>query len=224
MGLYCSLDCLAAAGNDLAAAQQDAGARRGLPVAGARDRERLVGIAQTLLHQGATIRAAGDELGVPTSTLRHWLREAGVRVGADGTLTGPVGPAPSPPGTDEKEQGSGGRGTAAGPAARASAGVPPPAPAVISGEPVQTLNELAQAGYVTDLAWESAAEGAAHRPVFSCTVTAKVSGITGTVSARGTGGSKAAAKASAAAALLAGLAGDDPGTGTDAPTTGEGAP
>lgn len=92
------------------------------------------------------------------------------------------------------------------------------------GEPVQTLNELAQAGYVTDLAWESAAEGAAHRPVFSCTVTAKVSGITGTVSARGTGGSKAAAKASAAAALLAGLAGDDPGAGTDAPTTGEGAP
>jgi hypothetical protein len=223
VGLYCSLDCLAAAADDLAAAEQDAGARRGLPAAGARDRARLVEIAQTLLHQGATIRAAGDELGVPTSTLRHWLREAGVRVGAGGTLTGPAGPAPSPPGTGEKEQDSGGRGTAAEPAARASADMPPPAPVVVSGEPVQTLHELAQAGYVTELAWESAAAGAAHRPVFSCTVTARVSGITGTVSARGTGGSKAAAKASAAAALLAGLAGDDPGTETGATATGEGA-
>jgi hypothetical protein len=82
--------------------------------------------------------------------------------------------------------------------------------AAAGGAPVQTLNELAQAGYVTDLAWESAAEGAAHRPVFSCAVTARVSGIAGPVSARGTGCSKAAAKASAAAALLAALAADDP--------------
>jgi dsRNA-specific ribonuclease len=72
--------------------------------------------------------------------------------------------------------------------------------------------------------WESAAEGAAHQPVFSCTVTARVSGIAGPVSARGTGGSKAAAKASAAAALLAGLAGEDPGAAADASVTGQGAP
>jgi hypothetical protein len=227
VGLYCSLDCLAAAGSDLAAAEHDAGARRRPPGGAARDRARLVEIAQTLLHQGATIRAAGDELGVPTSTLRHWLRAAGVQVGADGTLIGSASPGPPSPGTDENsdksDHGSGGLGKAAGPAAQTAANALPPA-AAVSRTPVQTLNELAQAGYVTDLAWESASEGAVHQPVFSCTVTARVSGIGGPVSARGAGGSKAAAKASAAAALLAGLGRDDPGAATDAPATGEDAP
>jgi ribonuclease R len=218
VGLYCSLGCLAAAaGGDLAEAGQDAGARHGLPAGAARGRARLVEIAQTLLHQGATIRAAGDELGVPTSALRHWLREAGVRVGADGTLTGSA--APAPPGQDKD---GAAHGMAAGPrtpppaAASGSppvpdaAGGPPPAPAAVSGAPVQALHELAQAGYVTDLAWETAVEGAAHRPVFSCTVSARVTGMPGPARARGTGGSKAAAKASAAAALLARLADDGP--------------
>jgi hypothetical protein len=231
VGLYCSLDCLAAAGDDLAAAEQDAGARRGLPADAARDRARLLETAQTLLHQGATIRAAGDELGLPTSTLRHWLREAGVRVGADGTLTGSASPTPSPA-TDEpvvhNDRDGGGHGAAPGPAAPAPAGEPAApvpadaAPAAGGRAPVQALNELAQAGYVTDLAFENAAEGEAHRPVFTCAVTARVTGVVGPVSARGTGGSKAAAKASAAAALLAALAGDDPGATADAPLTGAG--
>jgi dsRNA-specific ribonuclease len=60
--------------------------------------------------------------------------------------------------------------------------------------------------------------------VFICTVTARVSGIGGPVSARGTGGSKAAAKASAAAALLAALADDDPGAAAGALTAGDAAP
>jgi hypothetical protein len=222
VGLYCSLDCLAAAGGGLAAAEQGAGARLGLPAGAARGRARLVEIAQTLLHQGATIRAAGDELGVPTSALRHWLREAGVRVGADGTLTGSAAPPP-PPGKD-KENGGGARGKAAGPGTPAAAGGPPPAPAAIGGAPVQALHELAQTGYVTDLAWETGVDGAAHRPVFSCTVTARVTGIAGPVHARGTGGSKAAAKASAAAALLAGLADDDPADEDDAPARRKGVP
>jgi len=217
VGLYCSLGCLAAAaGGDLAEAEQDAGAWHGLPAGAARGRARLVEIAQTLLHQGATIRAAGDELGVPTSALRHWLREAGVRVGADGTLTGSA--APVPPGKDKD---GAAHGIAAGPRtpapaasgsppAPAAAGGPPPAPAAVSGAPVQALHELAQAGYVTGLDWETEVDGAAHRPVFSCTVSARVTGIPGPARARGTGGSKAAAKASAAAALLARLAGDGP--------------
>ncbi|MGH9048082.1 MAG: putative dsRNA-binding protein [Acidimicrobiales bacterium] len=203
IGLYCSLGCLTAAGGDLAAAEQGAGAKWGLPAEAARSRARLVEIAQTLLHQGATIRAAGDELGVPTSSLRHWLREAGVRVGADGTLTGSAGPVP-PPDKDKKKDDTSAGGTAA-PAAAAGAG----------GAPVQALHELAQAGYVTDLAWETGVDGAAHRPVFSCTVTARVTGIAGPVRARGTGGSKAAAKASAAALLLAGLANNDPAAEDD---------
>ena len=217
VGLYCSLGCLAAAaGGGLAEAEQDAGAWHGLPAGAARGRARLVEIAQTLLHQGATIRAAGDELGVPTSALRHWLREAGVRVGADGTLTGSA--APVPPGKDKD---GAAHGIAAGPRtpapaasgsppAPAAAGGPPPAPAAVSGAPVQALHELAQAGYVTGLDWETEVDGAAHRPVFSCTVSARVTGIPGPARARGTGGSKAAAKASAAAALLARLADDGP--------------
>ncbi|HUZ23863.1 MAG TPA: hypothetical protein VMV07_08855 [Streptosporangiaceae bacterium] len=59
---------------------------------------------------------------------------------------------------DEEEHGSGGRGAGEEPAAPASGDLPP-APAAVSGAPVQTLNELAQAGYVTDLAWQSAAKG-----------------------------------------------------------------
>ena len=69
-----------------------------------RRRARLVEIAQKLLHREATIRAAGDELSVPTSALRHWLREAGFRIGADGTLTESAGPAPLP-GKDQKDRG-----------------------------------------------------------------------------------------------------------------------
>lgn len=224
VGLYCSLDCLAAAGGGQAAAEQGAGARLGLPAGAARGRARLVEIAQTLLHQGATIRAAGDELGLPTSTLRHWLREAGVRVGADGTLTGSAAPAPSPPGNDKQEDAGGARGAAAGPETPAAAGGPPPTPAGIGGAPVQALHELAQAGFVTDLAWETGVDGDAHRPVFCCTVTARVTGIAGPVRARGAGGSKAAAKASAAAALLAGLADDRPADEDDAPARRGGVP
>jgi hypothetical protein len=208
VGLYCSLGCLTAAGDGLAAAERDAGTRRGLPAGVERDRARLMEIAQTLLHQGATIRAAGDQLDVPTSTLRHWLRETGVRVGADGTLTGSADPAP--PGMTSKDQAgdkpSGPAGQGTSPAASGSQ----PAPPASGGSPVQTLNELAQAGYVAGLAWETGAEGASHQPLFTCTVTATVTGIAGLVRARGTGGSKVAAKASAAAVLLAALADDDP--------------
>lgn len=212
IGLYCSLDCLAAAGDSLAEAGREAGARRGLPAGVERDRARLVDIAQTLLHQGATIRAAGDRLDVPTSTLRHWLREAGVRVGADGTLTGPADPVP-PPGMTGQGKAGGRPDTAAGRGTAPAAGAVPPTPPIAGGSPVQALNELAQAGYVAGLSWETGTEGPAHQPLFTCTVTAEVTGIAGLARARGTGGSKAAAKASAAAALLAALA-DDPAAGT----------
>jgi hypothetical protein len=205
VGLYCSLGCLAAAGDGLAEAERDAGARRGLPAGAERDRARLVEIAQTLLHQGATIRAAGDQLNVPTSTLRHWLREAGVRVGADGTLTGSPDTAP-PPGVTSTDQADDKPGAVAGRGPSPAAGGPQPVAPAIGGSPVQTLNELAQAGYVAGLAWATGAEGAAYQPLFTCTVTATVTGIAGLVRARGTGGSKSAAKASAAAALLAALA------------------
>ncbi|HEX6524874.1 MAG TPA: hypothetical protein VF070_33445 [Streptosporangiaceae bacterium] len=215
VGLYCSLDCLNAAGDDLAEAEREAGARRGLPVDTGRDRARLLEIAQTLLQHGATIRAAGDKLGVPTSTLRHWLREAGVRVGPDGTLTGSADPATPPPakGQDEHQPEATSSTTATEQEAPAVAQEDPAEPRADGKSPVQTLNELAQAGYVADLVWDAGVDGPAHRPVFRCTITAKVTGLAAPVTGRGNGGSKATAKTAAAAALLTAMADDDPEAG-----------
>lgn len=213
VGLYCSLDCLAAAGDDLAEAEREAGARRGLPVDAGRDRARLLEIAQTLLQHGATIRAAGDKLGVPTSTLRHWLREAGVRVGPDGTLTGSAESATPPSAKDQDghQPEATSSTTATRQEALAAAQEEEPAEPRADGKsPVQTLNELVQAGYVADLVWDAGLDGPAHRPVFHCTVTAKVTGFAVPVIGRGNGGSKAAAKTAAAAALLTAMADDDP--------------
>ena len=41
------------------------------------------------MHSGMTVRQAGDQLEIPTSTLRHWLREAGLELGPNGTLADP---------------------------------------------------------------------------------------------------------------------------------------
>ncbi|MBV9447890.1 MAG: hypothetical protein JO345_18565 [Streptosporangiaceae bacterium] len=212
VGLYCSLDCLAAAGDDLGEAEREAGARRGLPVDAGRDRARLLEIAQTLLQHGATIRAAGDKLGVPTSTLRHWLREAGVRVGPDGTLTGPADPATpvSAKNQDEHRPETASSAAATEQEAPGAAQEDPAEQRAEGKSPVQTLNELVQAGYVADLVWDAGVDGPAHRPDFRCTVTAKVTGFAGPVTGRGNGGSKAAAKTAAAAALLTAMANDDP--------------
>jgi hypothetical protein len=56
VGLYCSLGCLTAADDGLAAAERDAGTQRGLPAGVERDRARLMEIAQTLLHPLARSR------------------------------------------------------------------------------------------------------------------------------------------------------------------------
>jgi ribonuclease R len=113
-----------------------------------------------------------------------------------------------------KDKAGGRPGAAAGQGTAPAADPVQPAPPAAGGSPVQALNELAQAGYVADLSWETGTEGPAHQPLFTCTVTAAVTGIAGPARARGTGGSKAAAKASAATALLAALADNDPAAGT----------
>jgi hypothetical protein len=83
LGVYCSVDCLVRAKDALAE-----GARRGVLAAETtdRDRTRLTEIARTMMHAGMTVRQAGDHLEIPTSTLRHWLREAGLELGPNGTL------------------------------------------------------------------------------------------------------------------------------------------
>lgn len=189
LGLYCSLPCLeqAAAGH-LAegAVARDDNAQADL----VRARARVVERAETLLHRGMTIRAAGDALEVPTSTLRHWLREAGVRVGPDGTLTGPVqqtGPVEQPPEPEsEPTPASGGR-RPADPADQAA---------------LVELNHLVQLGYLTDVTWSFEAEGPAHARVFRAVATGRLSGVAGDLTGVGSAATKAAAKAAAASALL----------------------
>jgi hypothetical protein len=118
--VYCSVDCLARTKDELAE-----GARRGALAAETTDRDhaRLTEIARTMLHSGMTVRQAGDHLEIPTSTLRHWLREAGLELGPDGTLA-----APEPAAVKAKPLGG--------------------------GSAVSTLNELGQAGVVSDIRYE----------------------------------------------------------------------
>src|SRR5262249_54772392 len=147
--------------DDLTAGAATHGDRLGLPGEDPRARARLLDTAQTLLHAGSTIRQAGDSLGVPTSTLRRWLRPAGVAVGSGGTLPG-------------------------GPQTQTA-----PAPATTlptSGEAkpaVSVLNERAQTGKITTPVWETAATGPPHAPTFTVTATTTSGGET--VSACGAG-------------------------------------
>jgi transposase-like protein len=167
----------------------------------ARDRARIVERAETLLGRGMTIRAAGDALDVPTSTLRHWLREAGVRVGPDGTLTGP----PQEPGAPEA-------GRPAPPDAATSRTEPTSAPGgKRPADPADQaalgeLNHLLQLGYLSGVTWSFEAEGPVHAQVFRAVATGQLSGVPGELTGVGSADTKAAAKAAAARALLAAAA------------------
>ncbi|HLH59373.1 MAG TPA: hypothetical protein VKV33_09515, partial [Streptosporangiaceae bacterium] len=209
LGLYCSLPCLeqAAAGHLAEGAAQAAnrGAGQSDPL---RDKARIVERAETLLHRGMTIRSAGDVLDVPTSTLRHWLREAGVRVGIDGTLAGPAPEAPGPGperlapmdvGNPEAEA-TATDAVAADEPVLAVAGKRPADPA--DHRALAELNHLVQLGYVTDLTWSFEAEGPPHARVFRATATGRLSGLPGELTGVGSAGTRAGAKAAAARSLL----------------------
>jgi len=208
LGLYCSLPCLEQAAADHLA--EGAAAQTTNPDGGqadlARDRARVVERAETLLHQGMTIRAAGDVLEVPTSTLRHWLREAGVRVGPDGTLVGsaeePPGPEPRRPGSADADAGASGAELTSAPAGKqpADAGKEPADPADQAA--LRELNHLVQLGYLTGLTWSFEAEGPAHARVFRAAATGRLSSVPGELTGTGSAGTKAGAKAAAARALL----------------------
>ncbi|HEY6315112.1 MAG TPA: helix-turn-helix domain-containing protein [Streptosporangiaceae bacterium] len=211
LGLYCSLPCLeqAAAGH-LAegAVAQAANAHGGLadPV---RDKARIVERAETLLCQGMTIRAAGDALDVPTSTLRHWLREAGVRVGPDGTLTGPVQESPVPDAGRPAPTGAHAAGTESALRDAATSGTEQTAapdgkrPEDPEDQPVLgELNHLVQLGYLTEVTWSFDSDGPAHSRVFRAVATGRMSGVPGELAGVGSAGTKAGAKAAAARALL----------------------
>ena len=211
LGLYCSLPCLeqAAAGHLAEGSVTRPVNGQGGQADPVRDRARIIERAETLLHRGMTIRGAGDALEVLTSTLRHWLREAGVRVGPDGTLTGPAQEARVPD---------------AGRAASADAGTPEAEPSVADAsasgtEPTSAaqgkrpadpadqaalgeLNHLVQAGYFTGITWSFDAEGPAHARVFRAVATGRLSGVPGELTGAGSASTKATAKAAAARALL----------------------
>jgi hypothetical protein len=85
LGLYCCAACLVARLPEIEADEREHARRLGISDR-FRDRQRLVDRAVTLLGRGMTIRQAGDVIDVPTSSLRHWLREAGVKVNERGVL------------------------------------------------------------------------------------------------------------------------------------------
>ncbi len=211
LGLYCSLPCLeqAAAGHLAEGAAAPGSGRDAGKADLLRDRARIVERAETLLHRGMTIRAAGDVLEVPTSTLRHWLREAGIRVGPDGTMTSS---AQEPPVPGAGQPGPAGARTS-GPepvsiAAGASGSAPMSAPAgkrpadPADQTALRELNHLVQAGYLTGLTWSFETDGPVHAQVFRAVATGRLSGMPGELTAVGSAGTKTGAKAAAARALL----------------------
>jgi len=209
LGLYCSLPCLeqAAVGHLAEGAAAPGVNAHGGQADLARDKARIVERAETLLHRGMTIRAAGDALEVPTSTLRHWIREAGVRVGPDGTLTGQVPEPPGPEAGRSAAAGTSGTGPVArdegslgtGPAS-APGGKQPADPADQAA--LVELNHLVQLGYLTDVTWAFETEGPAHARVFRAVATGRLAGVPGELTGAGSAGTKAAAKAAAARVLL----------------------
>ena len=207
LGLYCSLPCLeqAAAGHLAEGAAAPGVGAHGGQADLVRDKARTVERAETLLHRGLTIRAAGDALDVPTSTLRHWLREAGIRVGPDGTLTAPVPPTPdaarSAPageaGTGSATRDKGAAGTEAAPASGGARPADPGGQAALV-----ELNHLVQLGYLPEITWSFEAEGPAHAQVFRAVATGRLSGMPGELTGTGRANTKSAAKAAAARVLL----------------------
>ena len=182
LGMYCSLRCLLAAGEDLRVGESDHAQRLGLAADPDRDRRRLIERAKTLLHSGHTIRQAAEVLELPTGALRTWLRAAGVRVGAEGTMDGP---------TNAPTTATAGSGVAA------------------VRSPVATLHEMAQAGRLRDLQFEGSSSGPDHARTFAATASVRIvteeGAIDEPVVGRGSGRSKSAAKTAAAADLLATL-------------------
>jgi superfamily II DNA or RNA helicase len=77
---------------------------------------------------------------------------------------------------------------------------------VNEGGPVTELNERSQVGLITELAFRITAEGPAHQPSFSCSITCRHAG--GEAAGTGQGRSKTEARAAAAAALLGELSAD----------------
>jgi ribonuclease R len=67
--------------------------------------------------------------------------------------------------------------------------------------PAMAINELAQVGRLTDLRWSFTTGGSAHEPVHTCEVSARVTRTGESMTATGSGATKAAAKTAAAGSL-----------------------
>jgi hypothetical protein len=129
--------------------------------------------------------------------MRHWLREARVRVGPDGTLTGPAAEPPAPEAGRPAPAEAGISGTEP---TSAPAGKRPADPADQAA--LAELNHLVQLGYLTGVTWSFEAEGPAHARFFRAVATCQLSGVPGELTGSGGAGTKAAAKAAAVRALL----------------------
>ncbi|GGL50109.1 putative dsRNA-binding protein [Planomonospora parontospora] len=183
LGLYCSVTCLIQAGQMLEEGAAAHAQRMSLPSEEdrRRERQRVVDVAQTLLSDGMSVRQAADSLKVPTFTLRTWLKEAGIRID---------------------------QAAAAQEAARiavATTAVSAGEPLTVEHHPISVLNEQEQQGRISPLEWQVTSTGPSHAPAFTATVSTRIITDDRSVSATGTGASKAAARAAAAAALLSEL-------------------
>jgi ribonuclease R len=68
--------------------------------------------------------------------------------------------------------------------------------------PAMAVNELAQVGRLAELHWSFASDGSSHEPVHTCTVSARLTRTGESLTATGSGATKAVAKTAAAASLL----------------------
>ncbi|MFG2767840.1 dsRNA-binding motif domain-containing protein [Streptomyces rubiginosohelvolus] len=180
IGAYCTRYCLTRSWEGTASGR--------LPGARAPEeedlRERREQLEQLLglLHQGQTVRQAGDRVGLSTRTVQTWLRTARIPI-VDGRLAGvdPALPPRQPPS--------------------------PPAQGLRAVHPASTalgaLNELKQSYWLLDLTWsDPVASGPPHDPQFTYTVSATRADSGTTVTATATASQKTAARQHAARNLL----------------------
>lgn len=183
LGAYCTLPCLMSDQRRLEEKAAVHGGRLGLPEDDLTHRRKQLENALGLMHQGLTIRQAGDIAEIKTATLRNWLSSASIAIDSNGRLLGAV-----TPGQSQKQS-------------------PAPIKSFKSSHtggnsPISAVNELEQIRMLLDLRWVPARTGPAHDPRFTMTVTAVRADTNTRIQATGTAARKADAKAQAAEALL----------------------
>lgn len=180
--LYCTLPCLIKAERQLQSGTPHSVKLRDRTLD---DKARLTRRLEqmfALLHNGMTLRQAGDVLEMPTETVRSWLADAGISIDVNGRLAMPA----VPPSTQQAPTQSLREFVTAHP----------------GGSPISIVYELEQAGHIGKPDWSEHVAGPSHKPTFTYTVSTVLTVDGATVAAEAEGHSKADAKTAAARALI----------------------